>query len=1112
MTGRSTEYPLVDDPLWFKDVVFYEVHVRTFSDSNADGVGDFNGLTGKLDYLQDLGVTAIWVLPFYPSPLRDDGYDITDYRTINPAYGTMADFRRFLRQAHLRGMRVVTELVINHTSDQNPWFQRARTSPAGSNYRNYYVWSDDPSKYSDARIIFKDSEPSNWTFDPVANSYYWHRFFHHQPDLNFDNPSVQKEIFRLVDYWFGMGVDGLRLDAVPYLFEREGTSCENLPEIHAFLKSLRAHVDAKFSNRMLLAEANQWPEDAVKYFGDGDECHMAFHFPVMPRLFMAIQMEDRFPIIDILRQTPEIPEGAQWGMFLRNHDELTLEMVTDEERDYMYRVYAHDPQARINLGIRRRLAPLLGNDLRQIQLMNALLFSMPGTPVLYYGDEIGMGDNVYLGDRLGVRTPMQWSGDRNGGFSKANPQRLYSPPVIDPGYHYEAVNVESQQANPNLLLWWMKRLIGLRKQSPAFGRGSVEFLYPDNPKVLAFVSTYEDQSILVVANLSRYAQGVQLDMSRFAGSSLIEMFGQSEMPPVTDAPYSVTIGPHDFYWLSISKDAAPASDYAAASTSIPELSLNGGMASLFSSRQQPVLASILIGYVRQRRWFGGKSRRIQGAAIQSVMPIANGDSEVQLTLLRVNYRDGEPETYSLMLGFAQGDDESRVRANYPGAVVAAFSASGQPAGILYDAVVDPEFTESLLQIIQRGRNFRSGSNAVFGTRTRAFAELRGPAYALLQPTVLGVEQSNTSVAYGDRLILKMFRRPGEGVNPDLELGRTLLERSSFRNTALLAGAVEYQRGGASEPTTIAVLQGFIENDGDAWRFTLDNLAQFFERALATQSVAEPPKAHLLESAPETVPAQIQDIAGTYLLAVVTMAKRTAEMHRALASVNDPDFNPEPFTQMYQRSLYASLRAQGSRTFELLGQQLGSLPEGVKEIAARIVKAEPLALSVFEKIRNKNLGGMRIRTHGDFHLGQVLNTGTDFVIIDFEGEPARAVSERRLKRSPLRDVAGMIRSFDYAAQSALRLDSSAFVRPTDVPVLESWAEAWTHWVSATYLQTYLSEVDGSGLLPTDPASLKALLDALVLEKALYELAYDLNSRPDWVLVPLISILRLIRDEE
>ena len=538
MTGRSTEYPLVDDPLWFKDVVFYEVHVRTFSDSNADGVGDFNGLTGKLDYLQDLGVTAIWVLPFYPSPLRDDGYDITDYRTINPAYGTMADFRRFLRQAHLRGMRVVTELVINHTSDQNPWFQRARTSPAGSNYRNYYVWSDDPSKYSDARIIFKDSEPSNWTFDPVANSYYWHRFFHHQPDLNFDNPSVQKEIFRLVDYWFGMGVDGLRLDAVPYLFEREGTSCENLPETHVFLKSLRAHVDAKFSNRMLLAEANQWPEDAVKYFGDGDECHMAFHFPVMPRLFMAIQMEDRFPIIDILRQTPEIPEGAQWGMFLRNHDELTLEMVTDEERDYMYRVYAHDPQARINLGIRRRLAPLLGNDLRQIQLMNALLFSMPGTPVLYYGDEIGMGDNVYLGDRLGVRTPMQWSGDRNGGFSKANPQRLYSPPVIDPGYHYEAVNVESQQANPNLLLWWMKRLIGLRKQSPAFGRGSVEFLYPDNPKVLAFVSTYEEQSILVVANLSRYAQGVQLDMSRFAGSSLIEMFGNYILDSLSPTPFS----------------------------------------------------------------------------------------------------------------------------------------------------------------------------------------------------------------------------------------------------------------------------------------------------------------------------------------------------------------------------------------------------------------------------------------------------------------------------------------------------------------------------------------------------------------------------------------------
>src|SRR5579884_786526 len=475
------------DPLWYKDAIIYELHVRAFHDSNEDGMGDFRGLAQKLDYLQDLGVTAIWLLPFSPSPWRDDGYDISDYNDVHPAYGTLKDFHHFLREAHRRGLRVITEIVINHTSDQHPWFQRARRSPPGSKWRDFYVWSDTPEKYRNARIIFKDFESSNWSWDPVAKAYYWHRFYAHQPDLNFDSPHVREAVKGVADFWLAMGVDAFRLDAIPYLYEREGTNCENLPETHEFLKELRRHIDERHPGRMLLAEANQWPEDAIPYFGNGDECHMSFHFPLMPRLFMAIRMEDRFPIIEILEQTPPLPANCQWAIFLRNHDELTLEMVTDDERDYMYRVFAHDRQMRINLGIRRRLAPLLGNDRRKIELMNALLFSMPGTPVIYYGDEIGMGDNIYLGDRNGVRTPMQWSADRNAGFSRANPQRLYLPVIIDPEYHYETVNVEAQQNNSWSLLWWMKRMIEHRREYKAFGRGSIDFLTPSNRRVLAFV-------------------------------------------------------------------------------------------------------------------------------------------------------------------------------------------------------------------------------------------------------------------------------------------------------------------------------------------------------------------------------------------------------------------------------------------------------------------------------------------------------------------------------------------------------------------------------------------------------------------------------------------------
>ncbi|MGH9361513.1 MAG: maltose alpha-D-glucosyltransferase, partial [Thermoanaerobaculia bacterium] len=546
--------PSNDDPLWYKDAVIYQIHVRAFADSDADGMGDFAGLTSKLDYLQSLGVTALWLLPFYPSPWRDDGYDIADYTSVHPAYGTLKDFRAFLREAKKRGLRVITELVINHTSDQHPWFQRARRAPPGSPAREFYVWSDTPERYQEARIIFKDFEASNWSWDAVARAYFWHRFYSHQPDLNFENERVHKAVLQALDFWMEMGVDGLRLDAIPYLYEAEGTNCENLPQTHQFLKKLRAHVDTRFRNRMLLAEANQWPEDAIAYFGDGDECHMAFHFPVMPRLYMAVRMEDRFPILDILEQTPPIPESCQWAIFLRNHDELTLEMVTDEDRDYMYRVYAQDPRARINLGIRRRLAPLLGNDRRRIELMNGLLFSLPGSPVVYYGDEIGMGDNFYLGDRNGVRTPMQWSADRNAGFSRANPQKLFLPVIIDPEYHYESVNVEAQQGNPHSLLWWMRRLMALRKRYRAFSRGTLEFLHPANHRVLAFVRRHQEERILVVANLSRFAQHAELDLGAFRGALPVELFGRNRFPEIGRRPYPLTLGPHNFYWFALEQE------------------------------------------------------------------------------------------------------------------------------------------------------------------------------------------------------------------------------------------------------------------------------------------------------------------------------------------------------------------------------------------------------------------------------------------------------------------------------------------------------------------------------------------------------------------------------
>jgi len=1114
-------YLLDDDPLWYKDAIIYELHVRAYHDSDGDGVGDFRGLTTKLDYLQDLGITAIWLLPFYPSPLKDDGYDISDYHNVHPSYGTLADCRLFLREAHRRGLRVITELVVNHTSDQHPWFQRARRSPPGSRWRDFYVWSSTPDKYREARIIFKDFETSNWSWDPVANAYYWHRFYSHQPDLNYDNPDVRRVIFRVLQFWLGMGVDGLRLDAVPYLIEREGTNCENLPETHKALKAIRKRVDEKFRNRMLLAEANQWPEDAVAYFGNGDECHMAFHFPLMPRMFMAVRMEDRYPIIDILTQTPQIPEGSQWALFLRNHDELTLEMVTDEERDYMYRVYAHDPQARINLGIRRRLMPLLGKDRRKFELMNALLFSLPGTPVLYYGDEIGMGDNIYVGDRNGVRTPMQWSADRNAGFSRASSQRLYLPVNMAPDYHFETVNVEARQNNLSSPLWYMKRLLSLRKRFKAFGRGAIEFLYPENPKIFTFLRSYEEELILVVSNLSRFTQFVELDLSAHKGRVPVELFGQTEFPVIKDQPYVLTLGPHSFYWFVLERQQVPEGEADAGHEErrIPTLQVAGSWDQLFRKDGRGKLEKILPDYLKTRRWFGGKARRTKSSGIREVIPLPGTSPPSVLVLVQVEYSEGDPETYSVPLVFASGERSAEVQKEFAHAVVARLTVSrsgGDVEGVVYDAFLEKDVCDFLLQAIAHRRKFKGRSGEIVTSRTRVFRRLRGPETEHLASSLIKAEQSNTSVIYGDRLILKLFRRIDEGQNPDLEIGTFLTEEAGFPHIPPVAGALEY-RGDHEESMTLAILQGFVPNQGDAWKYTLDTLGRFYERVIARPSDAETvdcPKTSPLALIDKEIPEPWGGLIGTYLLSAHQLGQRTAEMHVALSSnMHDSAFLPEPFSAHYQRSLYQSMRNLTGQMLPLLQRRLRTLPEAVREEAKQVLDLQDRILKRFRSILDRKITAMRIRVHGDYHLGQVLFTGKDFVIIDFEGEPAHSLSVRRIKRSPLRDVAGMLRSFHYAANAPLiGKAGGGMFRPDDAARLEPWARCWHLWVSATFLSAYLESSAQASFLPRSREELSSLLSVYLLEKSIYELGYELNNRPDWVKLPLRGILQLLETPE
>jgi maltose alpha-D-glucosyltransferase/alpha-amylase len=1102
--GRPEPREEPRDPLWYKDAIIYQLHVKAFFDSNNDGTGDFAGLTARLDYIRDLGVNAVWLLPFYPSPLRDDGYDIADYRGIHPGYGTRRDFRSFVREAHRRGIRVITELVINHTSDQHPWFQAARRARPGSSRRNWYVWSDTDKKWPETRIIFTDTETSNWAWDPLARAYYWHRFFSHQPDLNFDNPRVVDGVLRVMRFWFDQGVDGVRLDAIPYLVERDGTGNENLPETHAIIRQLRRVVDEHYQGRIFLAEANQWPEDVREYFGNGDECHMAYHFPLMPRMYMAIALEDRYPIVDIMRQTPELPANCQWAIFLRNHDELTLEMVTDRERDYMYARYAADRRMRVNVGIRRRLAPLMENDVDKIRLMNSLLMSMPGSPIIYYGDEIGMGDNVFLGDRDSVRTPMQWSPDRNAGFSKADPQELYLPPIMDPVFGYEAVNVESQTRDPSSLLNWMRRTISVRTSHRAFGRGSIEFLRPGNRKVLAYLRAHEDEIALCVANLSRSAQPVELDLSRFRGRIPVEMMGNTVFPPIGDLPYLLTLPGHAVYWfrLAVTANVPEWHEERLRPVELPVLVLAEGWDTFFPERVEPgrrhlaeslrarLEQEILPAFLPLQRWFADKQRTIRDVRLRDVQDWVTGSGRWLLVLLDVQL-NGHAERYFLPLSVAWGEDEEHWHRLLP--VTVARVRHRAQVGILYDAFADPTFCAALIEAMRSSAHIPMGTGSLRFSRTRAFATLAGPDQGELatmrRPPVEG---SNTAVILGERLFLKGYRRLQPGVHPEVEIGSFLTDVAHFEQTVPVGGSLELQEPDGTI-TALVLLQGFVQNQGDAWTQTVDHVVRFLE-GIRIGTAAEP-----ADTALEGLVARAR-----------LLGRRTANLHHALAQVTgNPAFDPEPVTARDIAAWRHDLLHEAEETLNILAQSVDMLPAPAARLAHKLLAGRERLLATPQTLLPAQLNACRTRYHGDFHLGQVLISRNDFVIVDFEGEPARSLEERRTKHSPLRDVASMLRSFDYAAQVAL--DRMHATHDRERKQLEERARLWRRRAEHAYLEAYLDTASSQPGVPARDVALQ-LIRFFTIEKALYEVRYELGSRPDWVRIPLAGLLELLGTDD
>jgi maltose alpha-D-glucosyltransferase/alpha-amylase len=1208
------------DPLWYKDAIIYELHVRAFADSNNDGIGDFPGLLTKLDYLKDLGVTCIWLLPFFPSPLRDDGYDISNYTDVNPSYGTLNDFKAFLDAAHQRGMQVMIELVINHTSDQHPWFKAAQLAPSGSPERDRYVWSGSDEKYKDARIIFTDTEKSNWTWDETAKAFYWHRFFSHQPDLNFDNPLVMEDVLNAMRFWLDMGVDALRIDAIPYLCERDGTSSENLPETHTVVKTLRAAIDADYANRLILAEANQWPADVRPYFGDGDECHMAFHFPLMPRIYMALRQEDRQPITDIMAQTPPIPDNCQWGLFLRNHDELTLEMVTDDERDYMYFAYSADPRMRINVGIRRRLAPLVDNNRRRIELLNSLLLSFPGTPILYYGDEIGMGDNIYLGDRNGVRTPMQWTSDRNAGFSKCDPARLYFPVVMDPIYGYQVVNVEAQLSDQSSLLHWTRNMIALRKLFQVFGRGTLTFLNPTNRKILAYLRELEQgdgfrETVLCVANLSRFAQPVTLDLSNYAGYQPVEMLGYVSFPEITREPYPLTIAPYSFLWLELQvigpiDEIAPqltvqAPEIHVAEESIAAPVLTNSWADFLAGAGNSILGPALREWLPRKRWFGAKTRAIESVLLRSwveLLPNPDGftnagDLEAApippaLCFFDVHYFEGSPDVYQIPLAISGGAALEDIAENRPDSIIVRLNSAAGPV-IVHDALVREDFHCELLGLIAANatlpvsHGFKSSpvSDAALETSADAGSDkpvevsvALSPAPLSAQPgeaaapprkdapaahatgvrrlqprespsagdsvpegerldarastnftpalatqhlasSVGSAEQSNTSILFGRQLFLKLYRRLQPEENPDVEMSRFLTEVAHFTRIPPFLGEIYISSGGAGKKT-VAMLQGLVENDGDGWKWFLDALTNWLPGAASHSAPALSPVSGWL-SEPAPVPKPLAPVQAT-LDAATLLGKRTAELHLALASIASlPAFAPEPLTREDLARDAQRIESQIKSSIDALKLRLPKLDDLASDRAGLLLSRRGELIQRARSIASVASAGLRIRIHGDYHLGQTLHIPAsvsgagepespvgDFILLDFEGEPARPIEERRWKQSPLKDVVGMLRSFSYAAFSAIdRVAGDGNQPAANAAALAAWAQIWQNTASAAFLSAYRQSVAANKSLLPPPRDAQILLDAYLLEKALYELLYELDNRPAWVHIPINSILTL-----
>jgi len=1071
---------ITEDRLWYKDAIIYQLHIKSFFDANNDGVGDFPGLTAKLDYIAELGVNAIWLLPFYPSPRLDDGYDISDYRGVHSDYGTLHDFKKFVAAAHARGIRVITELVVNHTSDQHPWFQRARKSKRGSVYRDFYVWSDNDQKYAGTRVIFVDTERSNWTFDDETGAYYWHRFYSHQPDLNYDNPRVLKEVLSVLRFWADLGVDGLRLDAVPYLVEREGTNNENLPETHAILKKIRAELDRHYPDKMLLAEANQWPEDTKEYFGDDDECHMAFHFPLMPRMYLAIAREDRFPITDILRQTPDIPHMSQWAIFLRNHDELTLEMVTQSERDFLWETYATDKRARLNLGIRRRLAPLMQRDRRRIELMNYLLLSMPGTPVIYYGDEIGMGDNIHLGDRNGVRTPMQWSPDRNGGFSRvSDPSRLTSPVIMDALYGYEAVNVEAQSEDPHSLLMWMRRVISVRRQYRAFGRGTMRLLYPKNRKVLAYLREHDGKAILCVANLARTPQAVELELGELQGRIPVELDGGTIFPPIGALPYLLTLPPYGFYWFSLEEEAAWPSQHTPAPEMMPDYQtfvMRRGLTEALIAARTSFEHDVLPPYLAKRRWYAMKDQTLKAARLALLTPLP--DPDLVLAEIETDTSAGTAR-WLLPLGVAW---EDRPPAPLPAQLALARVRRGPRVGLLTDAFALSELALGIMNGLARSSTIRSDDGELRFLPTAVMHDITVPPDA--EMNWLSAEQSNSSVIIGDVAILKLFRRVSDGPHPEAEMGRYLTDQGFSGAAALLGEMVRVGADGVSH--ALAIAQRFIRNQGEAFTWTLDLLLRHLsDLAGGDEAAAADAERH-------------ED----YDAFARLLGCRLGEMHAILARDTDQaDFAPVPATHEVAQHWSQQAKQQLATAFAALENQQQEWSEHAAQDLERLMASREALTQTVHRLATAAEGTLLTRIHGDLHLGQVLVANGEVYIIDFEGEPAKPVEVRRAKNSRLRDVAGVIRSFDYAAAVVERKSRESQAHLPDAR-RTAFLESFITQATTAFLEGYREAMQ-----ITDAAGEQQLLDLFLVEKAAYEVAYEAANRPTWIEVPLRGLARL-----